>query len=106
VDVYIEFLGFAASLVSLVLWWPQAIRVWHGRRSVDRLSGVSISSQVLLLTNAALWGAYAVITGSLWVGVAGAVNAPLAVATIVILHSGRRERPRLTPAGATDAGAG
>ena len=51
---------------------------------------MSISSQVLLLTNASLWGAYAVVTGSLWVGAPGLVNAPVAILTIVILRRARR----------------
>ena len=62
-NVYIETLGFAASVVSFVLWWPQAMRVWQCRHSGAHLSGVSISSQALLLVNAALWGAYAIVTG-------------------------------------------
>ncbi len=89
-NAHIEILGFAASVVSFVLWWPQAVRVWQCRRSVEHLSGVSISSQVLLLTNASLWGAYAVVTGSLWVGAPGLVNAPVAILTIVILRRARR----------------
>ena len=93
-NVYIETLGFAASVVSFVLWWPQAMRVWQGRRSGAHLSGVSISSQALLLVNAALWGAYAIITGSLWVGAPGVVNGPLAIVTIVILHRARRQDAR------------
>lgn len=89
-NAHIEVLGFAASVVSFVLWWPQAVRVWQCRRSVEHLSGVSISSQVLLLTNATLWGAYAIVTGSLWVGAPGMVNAPLAILTIVVLQRARR----------------
>ena len=97
----VEVLGFAASVVSFVLWWPQAMRVWQCRRSVEQLSGVSISSQVLLLTNAALWGAYAAVTGSLWVGAPGLVNAPLAIMTIVILRRAHRAlhmQPSVPPA--------
>lgn len=97
---HIEILGFAASVVSFVLWWPQAVRVWQCRSSVEHLSGVSVSSQALLLTNATLWGAYAVVTGSLWVGAPGLVNAPLAIVTIVILR--RARRAQLSRAGATE----
>ena len=93
-DVLVDSLGFTASIVSFVLWWPQAVRVWHCRDSVAHLSGVSISSQLLLLTNAALWGVYAVVTGSLWVGAPGLVNAPLAVVTVVILRRARRDASR------------
>ena len=58
-----EGIGFVASVVSFVLWWPQAARVWRHRHDGGQLGGVSISSQVLLVVNAALWGAYAVVTG-------------------------------------------
>jgi uncharacterized protein with PQ loop repeat len=89
---YIETLGFTASVVSFVLWWPQAVRVWRCRRRGESLSGVSLSSQVLLLLNASLWGAYAVLTESLWVGAPGLINAPLAMVTIVVLARARRPR--------------
>lgn len=93
-NALVESLGFAASAVSLILWWPQALRVWRCHRAGESLSGVSISSQALLLANAALWGVYAVVTNSLWVGAPGLVNAPIAVVTIVLVVRGRR-----TPAG-------
>jgi uncharacterized protein with PQ loop repeat len=93
VNAYIETLGFAASVVSFVLWWPQAVRVWRCSRRGESLSGVSLSSQALLLVNALLWGAYAIITQSLWVGAPGLINAPLAVLTIVVLHRSRRAHP-------------
>jgi uncharacterized protein with PQ loop repeat len=91
---YIETLGFTASVVSFVLWWPQAVRVWRCRRRGESLSGVSLSSQVLLLLNATLWGAYAVLTQSLWVGAPGLINAPLAAVTIVVLSRARHPRVR------------
>jgi len=86
-----EAAGLAGSIVSLVLWWPQALLVWRCRREPDRLRAVSVPSQVLLLVNALLWAVYAVATQSLWVGAPGLVNAPLAVVTIVVLR--RASRP-------------
>ncbi len=100
-DALVESLGFTASAVSFILWWPQAIRVWRCHRAGESLSGVSLSSQTLLLFNAALWGAYAAVTNSLWVGAPGLVNAPLAVITIVLVVRGRR-----TPAGQPKPAAG
>jgi uncharacterized protein with PQ loop repeat len=84
-----EGIGFLASAVSLVLWWPQAARVWRHRHDGGQLGGVSLSTQVLLLVNAALWGAYAVVTGSFWVGAPGLVNAPLALLTMALLRRSR-----------------
>jgi len=91
----VEIIGFAASAVSFVLWWPQAVRVWRCRHRTEQLSGVSLSAQVLLVTNAVLWGAYAILTESLWVGAPGFVNAPLAVITIVILRRARDTATRI-----------
>jgi uncharacterized protein with PQ loop repeat len=90
VNAYIEVVGFTASLMSLVLWWPQAVLVWRCRSHGEQLRGVSTPSQFLLLMNACLWGAYAVGTGSIWVGAPGLVNGPLAIATIVLLRHARR----------------
>ena len=87
---YIDLLGFIASVISFVLWWPQAALVWRCRTHREQLRGVSTSSQALLLMNACLWGAYAVGTGSLWVGAPGLVNGPLAIVTIVLLRRSRR----------------
>jgi len=98
VNGYIELLGFTASVMSFVLWWPQAALVWRCRKRGEQLRGVSTSSQLLLLTNACLWGAYAVGTGSLWVGAPGLVNGPLAIITIVLLRQAR-QRLRPLPAG-------
>src|SRR4051794_25297760 len=82
--------------MSFVLWWPQAALVWRCREHSEELKGVSISSQLLLLANACLWGAYAVGTGSLWVGAPGLVNGPLAIVTIVLLKRARG-LPQLQP---------
>jgi uncharacterized protein with PQ loop repeat len=90
--LHVEVVGLLASLVSLVLWWPQAARVWRFRHEAGRLGGVSIPTQVLLLANAALWAAYALLTGSFWVGAPGLVNAPLAVLTLAVLHRSRGPR--------------
>ena len=101
-NAYLEIVGLIASLVSFVLWWPQAALVWRCRRHGEQLRGVSTSSQLLLLVNAGLWGAYAVGTGSLWVGAPGLVNGPLAIATIILLKHARRGLPQ-APAAALPA---
>src|SRR6478736_6465321 len=93
--------GLVASLMSFVLWWPQAALVWRCRRRWEELRGVSTSSQLLLLMNACLWGAYAVGTGSLWVGAPGLVNGPLAIVTIVLLRHARQRIPVRQPLSGT-----
>ena len=96
VIAFAELAGLAGSAVSLVLWWPQAMLVWRSRGDPERLRGVSVASQVLLLLNAVIWGAYAVSTQSLWVGAPGLVNAPLAVLTVGVLRKAHRHPEPLT----------
>ncbi|NMR21384.1 hypothetical protein [Cellulomonas fimi] len=69
--------------------------MWKLRRSAERLEGVSIPTQVTVLLNAALWGAYSVLTDAFWVGAAGLVNAPLAVLTIVVVRRSRAGGPHV-----------
>ena len=57
---------------------------------------MSVTSQVLLLLNAVIWGAYAASTQSLWVGAPGLVNAPLALLTIGVLRKAHRHAESLT----------
>ena len=93
---FADLAGFTGSVVSLVVWWPQALLVWQSRSDPHRLRGVSVTTQVLLFLNAVLWGAYAVATQSLWVGAPGLVNAPLALLTIAVT---RRSRGRTASLG-------
>ncbi|MHA3724225.1 hypothetical protein ACXR2T_10135 [Leucobacter sp. HY1910] len=84
-------IGFIAAVVSFVLFLPQAQRAWQFRRDAQSLRGISVGTQLLVLLNASLWGAYAFITGSFWVGAPGLVNAPLAMAMIVLILRSRRQ---------------
>lgn len=84
-----EIVGCAASLVSLVLWWPQAARVWKYRNDPDQLAGISRTGQLLLVISGAIWTIYAVLTSSLWVAVSVSTNVPLGLLTLAILSQGR-----------------
>ena len=86
-------IGMMASLLSFVLWVPQAVTVWRWRADPDRLAAVSMSTQMLLLANTILWCAYAALTNSFWVGASGLINAPLAVMVACILWRSRRAVP-------------
>lgn len=77
-------IGLAAAVVSFVLWLPQALLVWKNRRNPLALSGVSMTTQYLVMMNATLWGVYALMTGAYWSGAPGLVNFPLAVMTVSI----------------------
>lgn len=85
-----QVVGFLASAMAFVLFVPQATRVWASRHDARSLAGVSTLTQWLLLTNAGLWGVYAVLTGAFWVGAPGLINAPLAIVTLVLIGRSRR----------------
>ena len=88
-NAYIELVGFTASVMSFVLGGRRPLS-FGSAASAASARGVSTSSQLLLQMNACLWGAYAVGTGSLWVGAPGLINGPLAIVTIVLLRHARR----------------
>lgn len=86
-----EAVGLVASLFSLVVWMPQAARVWRVRHDPVQLSGVSLLTQAMSVGGAVAWTAYAVLIDSFWVGAPSVVNGPLAVATIVVVRRSRRQ---------------
>jgi len=88
-----EAIGFLASIISFAIFLPQALRTWRVRNDPIALAGISTGTQLLILCNATLWGVYAVITGAFWVGAPGLLNAPLAAATIFLIHRSRRVSP-------------
>ncbi|NUU19775.1 hypothetical protein HP550_21235 [Cellulomonas humilata] len=87
----VEYVGLLASAGSLTLWCPQAVRLWRHRNDATALGGISITTQVVLLVTESLWATYAVLTGSLWVGVPAMVNIPLAVLAIRLLRRSRQD---------------
>lgn len=89
----VDLVGATASVVSFVMLWPQALRIWSARRDPVILAGASAGTQMLVLVNATLWGVYAVLTGAFWVGAPGLVNAPVALACLVLMHRARRLAP-------------
>lgn len=85
-----DVIGFVSSVISFVLFLPQAKRTWEVRHDPKSLRGVSSGTQWLILCNATLWGVYAVLTGAFWVGAPGLVNAPLAIATLLLIGRAKR----------------
>ncbi len=78
-------LGFVGSMISFILWMPQAKKVWNVRKDPHALKGVSIATQVLVIINALVWFAYAFVLNEFWVGAAGFINLPLAILTILLI---------------------
>lgn len=91
-ELFTQMVGFIASTIAFILFAPQARRTWQVRNIPSAVAGVSAGTQWLLLSNAVLWGVYAVLTEAFWVGAPGLVNGPLAVATLALIY-----RARATP---------
>jgi uncharacterized protein with PQ loop repeat len=83
--VAVQVLGFACSVISFVLFWPQVRRTWAIHDDPRDLAGVATGTQWLLLANAVGWGLYAVLTGAFWSGAPGLINGPLAIATLILI---------------------
>jgi uncharacterized protein with PQ loop repeat len=83
-----ESIGMMASLTSFLLWLPQGARVWKHRHDPSRLGGIAMSTQVISLAGNLLWGVYAILIGSFWLGAPAVVNGPIALGTIVVLRRG------------------
>lgn len=82
-------LGFFGTLISFILWIPQARAVWRSRKDPHALRAVSISTQLLVVINASIWFIYAYVLKEFWVGAAGFINMPLAFLTIYLLLKAR-----------------
>ncbi len=87
--VFVNALGFVATGFSILMWLPQARTTWQNRNDPVRLTGISEVTQWLLVACYVLWGAYGVVSASLWVSAPSVLAVPLALATIVIVRRGR-----------------
>lgn len=95
-DVVAEILGFTGSLVSSLIWWPQAAMTWRERNDLASLSGISLPTLALQAANALIWFAYAALTGAFWAGVPGFFTLPLVCFTAwLVLRS--RKAPKTKP---------
>ncbi|GAA2721581.1 hypothetical protein [Cellulomonas aerilata] len=95
-----EAIGMMASLTSFLLWLPQGARVWKHRHDPARLAGIAVSTQVIALAGNLLWGVYALLIDSFWLGAPAVVNGPIAIGTILVLRRGApaAATPAATPA--------
>lgn len=95
---HFDVLGAVASVISFVLFMPQAMKVWTHRSNPMALDGVSEVGQWLLLLNAVLWGIYGVGVGvgAYWSAAPSLVTFPMALFVIALL---RRTSKTITSAG-------
>jgi uncharacterized protein with PQ loop repeat len=89
--------GGFMDMLGMLAWWgaalsclvsvPQAIRVLRAKR----LDGISASTYVIVLSNAAVWTAWALLTGEFAVGIPGLINGPAAILILLRLLAASRE---------------
>jgi len=82
-------LAWCGAALSCLLCIPQAARTLRA----ERLDGVSASTYWIVLANAAVWVAWAVLTGEHAAGAPALVNGPAAVLILRRLLAARRGRP-------------
>lgn len=78
----ITILAWSGALLSCLLAVPQAFRAFR----TDRLDGVSATTYRIVLGNATVWTAWALLTGQYAAGVPGLVNGPVAVLILLRLR--------------------
>jgi uncharacterized protein with PQ loop repeat len=84
----VEMLAWCGAALSCLLSVPQAIRVLHA----ERLDGISAATYVIILSNAAVWAAWALLTGEYAAGIPGLINGPAAILILRRLMITRRRR--------------
>lgn len=89
-DIAINALGFVGTAFSFLMWVPQARITWQSRNDAVRLAGISETTQWLLVLGYSVWGAYGLLSASMWVAAPSIIAIPLAAATIVVIRRGRR----------------
>lgn len=82
--------GAMAVAVSLVIFIPQAARIWSLRRDAVALSAVSATTYTFMVYNAAIWAIYGALLGEFWVAAPGLLNFPLAVFVLWMVTRTRR----------------
>jgi uncharacterized protein with PQ loop repeat len=82
----VEMLAWCGAALSCVVSIPQAIHVLRA----DRLDGISASTYLIVLGNAGVWTAWALLTGEFAAGVPGLVNGPAAILILCKLLAASR----------------
>lgn len=88
--------GTIATLLSISIAIPQAIKAWRLRHNHKALQGISVLSMLALLANALAWFLYAILQGDIFIGMPGLVNIPVALFTLFFVVRARRVKPDLS----------
>jgi uncharacterized protein with PQ loop repeat len=78
----ITILSWSGALLSCLLTIPQVVRTLRS----DRLDGISAATYWIVLGNALVWAAWAVLAGQYTAGVPALVNGPAAMLILRRLH--------------------
>jgi uncharacterized protein with PQ loop repeat len=95
----VEMLAWCGAALSCLLSVPQAIRVLRA----ERLDGISASTYVIVLGNAAVWAAWSICTGQYAAGIPALINGPAAILILRRLGIERRKSRSLNPVAAAGA---
>lgn len=71
----LDFLGYAAALLTTASLVPQAVRLWRTRSTRD----ISLTTYLMFSVGVALWFAYGLLTGAWPLTVANGVGLGLAL---------------------------
>jgi uncharacterized protein with PQ loop repeat len=92
--------GVVRTALSCLVSVPQAIRVLRA----ERLDGISASTYVIVLSNAAIWAAWSVLTREYAAGIPGLINGPAAILVLhrlMIAHRGGASRSQMAACSGT-----
>lgn|SRR5690625_4938287 len=59
-------IGFLASCIAFIMFIPSAVTIYKNRHDAHALRGSSIGMNLLLITNALLWGVYGFLSSAFW----------------------------------------
>lgn len=59
-------IGFLASCIAFIMFIPSAVTIYKNRHDAHALRGSSIGMNLLLVTNALLWGVYGFLSSAFW----------------------------------------
>lgn len=75
-------LGITGNVTSIILWFPQAKKIWLNRHDPKALKVISVGTQKLAATNTLVWCFYGLLKRDSWLPIATIFVLPCALLTI------------------------